>query len=54
MTEKLESLKREINKGIEAIENGNFRVYDSADEMIEEILNEVQAEFEKNRKRQKT
>lgn len=48
--ERIENLKREINKGAEDIKNGNYREYNSANEMIEDILNEVHSEFEINKK----
>lgn len=43
---KREDLRREIQKGIDAIREGNFKSYDSADEMIEDVIKEARAEFE--------
>lgn len=47
---RLEILKDEINKGIDAVKNGNFREYDSADELIEDVLTEVNGEFKAKQK----
>jgi antitoxin ParD1/3/4 len=43
---KKEDLRREIQKGIDAIREGNFKSYDSADEMIEDVIKEARTEFE--------
>ncbi len=44
-----ENLRNEVQKGIDAIRNGKFTTYDSADEMIDDVINEARKEFE-NRK----
>lgn len=41
-----ENLRREIQKGIDAMRQGQFRTYDSADEMIEDVIKEARTEFE--------
>lgn len=41
-----EDLRREIQKGIDDIREGRSKTYDSADEMIEEVISEARAEFE--------
>lgn len=41
-----ENLRREVQKGIDQIRNGQLKTYDSADEMIEEIIKEARTEFE--------
>lgn len=43
---RLENLRREVQKGIDAIHEGNFTTYNSADEMIEDIIKEAHTEFE--------
>jgi putative addiction module CopG family antidote len=48
--ERLEKLKSEINKGRDAVKNGKYREYDSADEMIEDVIKEARAEFEVKQK----
>jgi len=42
----IEELRREVQKGIDAIRQGNSKTYDSADEMIESIISEARAEFD--------
>lgn len=41
-----EELRREIQKGIDDIREGRFKTYNSADEMIEDVISEARAEFE--------
>ncbi len=41
-----EELRREIQKGVNAIKEGRFKTYNSADEMIEDVIGEARAEFE--------
>ncbi len=41
-----ENLRREIQKGIDAIREGNCKTYDSADEMMEDVIKEARAEFD--------
>jgi antitoxin ParD1/3/4 len=41
-----EELRREIQKGVDAVKEGRFKTYDSADEMIEDVIGEARAEFE--------
>ncbi len=47
---RLENLRREVQKGIDDIRQGNYKTYDSADEMMEEIISEARAEFEAKKK----
>ena len=47
---KLENLRREIQQGIDEIRSGNYRSYNSADEMMEDIIQEARAEFEAKKK----
>ncbi len=42
----VEELRGEVQKGIDAIKQGNSKTYNSADEMIENIISEARAEFE--------
>lgn len=44
--EQRENLRREIQKGIDAIRDGKSTSYDSADEMIEDVIKEARADFE--------
>lgn len=44
-----ENLRREIQKGIDAVKDGRFTTYDSADEMIEDVIKEARTEFEAKR-----
>ena len=44
--ERIENLRREVQKGIDQIREGKSRTYHSADEMIEEIISEARTEFE--------
>lgn len=48
--ERLENLKREVQKGIDEIRNGNYQSYNSAEEMMEDIIQEARAEFEAKKK----
>jgi antitoxin ParD1/3/4 len=48
--ERLENLRREIQKGIDEVRDGNYRTYDSAEEMMEDIIREARAEFEGKKK----
>ncbi len=41
-----ENLRREVQKGIDAIREGQFTTYDSADEIIEDVIKEARADFE--------
>jgi len=43
---RLENLRREVQKGIDAIREGRFTTYDSADELIEDVIREAHVEFE--------
>ncbi len=43
---KRNNLRSEIQKGIDAIREGNYKTYDSADEMIEDVIREARGEFE--------
>ncbi len=45
-----ENLRREVMKGVEAMRAGNYRSYDSAEEMMEDIIKEARAEFEAKKK----
>ena len=47
---RLENLRREVQKGIDDIRQGNYKTYDSADDMMEEIISEARAEFEAKKK----
>ncbi len=41
-----EELRREVQKGIDAGREGRFTTYESAEEMIEDVVREAKAEFE--------
>ncbi|MDQ2746761.1 MAG: type II toxin-antitoxin system ParD family antitoxin [Acidobacteriota bacterium] len=41
-----ENLRREVQKGIDQMRNGQFKTYSSADEMMEEIIKEARVEVE--------
>jgi antitoxin ParD1/3/4 len=41
-----ENLRREVQKGIDEIRSGKSRTYNSAEEMMEDIIREARAEFE--------
>jgi hypothetical protein len=43
---RLENLRGEIQKGIDAKKEGRFTTYNSADELIEDVIKEARAEFE--------
>jgi antitoxin ParD1/3/4 len=45
-----ENLRLEVMKGVEAMQTGNYRSYNSAEEMMEEIIKEARAEFKAKRK----
>lgn len=47
---KLENLKSEIYKGINAVKQKDFQEYDSAEELIEEVIIEARAEFRSKNK----
>lgn len=47
--ERLENLRREIQKGVDAIRDGDYKTYNSAEEMMEEIIGEARSEFEANK-----
>ena len=42
---RLENLRREVQKGIDAMREGRFTTYDSADELIEDVISEARTEF---------
>lgn len=48
--ERKENLRREIQKGIDAMRQGNYQSYDSAEEMIEDLIKEANAELEAGKK----
>ena len=48
--QRIENLRGEIQKGIDAIRQGSYKTYDSADEMIEDVIKEARAEFEAKKK----
>lgn len=41
-----EKLRREIQKGIDDMREGRYKTYNSAEEMMEDIIGEAKAEFE--------
>ncbi len=41
-----EELRREIQKGIDDMREGRYKTYNSAEEMMEDIIGEAKAEFE--------
>lgn len=45
-----EELRREIQKGIDAMREGRFKTYNSAEEMMEDIIGEAKAEFKAKQK----
>ena len=45
-----ENLRSEIQKGIDAMRDGKYRTYYSADEMIEDVIKEARTEFEAKKK----
>jgi len=47
---RLQNLRREIQKGIDAKKEGRFTLYDSADELIEDVIKEARIEFEARKK----
>ena len=47
---RMENLRREVMKGVEQIRNGESRVYNSAQDLVEDIKREARAEFEAKRK----
>ncbi len=44
--ERIENLRREVQKGIDQIREGKSKSYNSADEMMEEIISEARANLE--------
>ena len=48
---KIENLRREIMKGVEDKKAGRYKVYDSADKMIEEIIGEAKIRLTQERRR---
>ena len=44
--ERIKNLRREVQKGIDQIREGKSKGYNSADEMMEEIISEARAELE--------
>ncbi len=40
-----EELRREVMKGVEQMRNGQYRTYNSAEELAEEVIREARAEF---------
>ena len=40
-----EELRREILKGMEQMRNGQYKSYNSAEELIEDVINEAREEF---------
>ncbi len=53
---RLESLRQEIQKGIDAMRAGNFRTCNSTEELndyLEEIIKEARIEFEAKKKKLK-
>ena len=47
---RLENLRREVQKGIDAMLAGDYKTYDSADDMMEDIIKEARSEFEAQKK----
>ena len=47
---RLENLRREVQKGIDAMRAGDYKTYDSADDMMEDIIKEARSEFEAQKK----
>jgi len=45
-----EELRREVMKGVEQMRNGQYRTYNSAEELAEEVIREARAEFELKKK----
>jgi antitoxin ParD1/3/4 len=45
-----EELRREVMKGVEQMRNGQYRTYNSAEELAEEVIKEARAEFELKKK----
>lgn len=46
-----EELKSEVMKGVNQIRNGQSRVYESAEELIDDIKKEARTEFEARKKK---
>jgi len=42
---RLENLRREVQKGIDAMREGRFTTYDSSDKLIEDVISEARTEF---------
>lgn len=47
---RLEELRREIQKGIDDMREGRYTTYNSAEELIADVIGEARAEFETKRK----
>ena len=47
---RLENLRCEVQKGIDAMRAGDYKTYDSADDMMEDIIKEARSEFEAQKK----
>ena len=41
-----EELRREVQKGIDAMREGRYKSYSSAEELAEDVIGEARAEFE--------
>ena len=41
-----EELRREVQKGIDAMREGRYKSYSSAEELAEDVIKEARAEFE--------
>ena len=41
-----EELRREVQKGIDAMREGRYKTYNSAEELAEDVIGEARAEFE--------
>ncbi len=50
---RLENLRREVQKGIDAIKRGNSTTYYSADEMVEGVIAEARSEFDARKRNDK-
>ncbi len=48
-----ENLRREIQKGIDAMREGRYKTYNSAEELAKDIIKEARAEFEAKRNNSK-
>ncbi len=43
---RLEELRGEVQKGIDAMKEGRYTTYNSAEELVEDVIQEARAEFE--------